>query len=162
MKSSISDAPLAIGDLAARFGLATHVLRHWETLGLLQPGARVSGRRRYGESHVARVALILRGKQAGLSLPAIRELLEARTRTARDRLLAGHQAAIERQIAALTHARMLIEHALACPADDLTACPKLQAMLLGSHLAGGHGRPVERDGPPPLAWPCDPTAPPGA
>ena len=26
-----------IGELAARFGLATHVLRHWEDMGLLSP-----------------------------------------------------------------------------------------------------------------------------
>jgi hypothetical protein len=28
-----------IGELAARFGLATHVLRHWEDVGLLSPAA---------------------------------------------------------------------------------------------------------------------------
>lgn len=27
----------AIGELAARFGLSTHVLRHWEAVGLLAP-----------------------------------------------------------------------------------------------------------------------------
>jgi hypothetical protein len=40
------DAELTIGELAARFGLATHVLRHWETKGLLSPARRVAGRRR--------------------------------------------------------------------------------------------------------------------
>ncbi|MZG18734.1 MerR family DNA-binding transcriptional regulator, partial [Streptomyces sp. SID5914] len=29
---------LGIGALAARFGLAAHVLRHWEAMGLLHPG----------------------------------------------------------------------------------------------------------------------------
>jgi DNA-binding transcriptional MerR regulator len=36
-----------IGELAGRFGLATHVLRHWEAAGLLIPAARVGGRRQY-------------------------------------------------------------------------------------------------------------------
>jgi len=58
---------MRIGDLAARFGLATHVLRHWEDVGLLTPAARVAGRRQYDESHVARVVMIQRAKAAGLS-----------------------------------------------------------------------------------------------
>ncbi|MGN9781028.1 MerR family DNA-binding transcriptional regulator [Nonomuraea sp. ZG12] len=29
--------------LAARFGLATYVLRHWETMGLLTPVRRANG-----------------------------------------------------------------------------------------------------------------------
>ncbi|MER5317779.1 MerR family transcriptional regulator [Streptosporangium roseum] len=28
---------MTIGDVAARFGPATHVLRHWESMGLLSP-----------------------------------------------------------------------------------------------------------------------------
>lgn len=51
-----------IGELAARFGLATHVLRHWEDEGLLLTAARVGGRRRYDDAQVARVVMILRGK----------------------------------------------------------------------------------------------------
>ncbi len=39
MKSS----PWTIGELAARFGLATHVLRHWEDVGLLTPSATPAG-----------------------------------------------------------------------------------------------------------------------
>jgi DNA-binding transcriptional MerR regulator len=157
MKSTVSDAPLSIGDLAARFGLATHVIRHWETVGLLAPSVRVSGRRRYGQPHIARVALILRGKQAGLSLPALRDVLEARDRAAQRHLLVRHQQDIERQIAELTVARMLIEHALACPADDFTSCPKLQAMLLESGVTDEENGPTEHHGPPRLAWPCDST-----
>jgi MerR family transcriptional regulator, copper efflux regulator len=157
MKSSISDAPLTIGDLAARFGLATHVLRHWEAVGLLAPASRVSGRRRYGQPHVTRVALILRGKQAGLSLPAIRELVDAHDRASQRDLLARHQQAIKRQIAELTAAHTMIEHALACTADDLSSCPKLQAMLLGSGVTDEPGVPADHHGTPRRVWPCDAT-----
>ena len=157
MKSSVSDGPLSIGDLAAHFGLATHVLRHWEAVGLLTPGSRVSGRRRYGQPHVARVALILRGKQAGLSLTAIREVLEAKDRPARHTILNEHHRAIERQIAELSAARRLIEHALSCPADDLSSCPKLLAMLLGSIAADEPGTLAGDHHSPRLTWPCDET-----
>lgn len=37
MKSSEA---LTIGELAQRFGLATHVLRYWESMGLLKPARR--------------------------------------------------------------------------------------------------------------------------
>jgi len=37
-----------IGELAARSGVATPVLRHWEDVGLLSPDRRVAGRRVYG------------------------------------------------------------------------------------------------------------------
>ena len=66
-----------IGELAGRFGLATHVLRHWEDEGLLTPAGRVGGRRRYDESHVARVVMIQRAKAAGLSLEQIRRMFDA-------------------------------------------------------------------------------------
>lgn len=44
---------MPIGELAARFGRGTHVLRHWEDQGLLTPAERVNGRRYYDESHAA-------------------------------------------------------------------------------------------------------------
>ena len=50
--SSTPSEEMTIGELAARFGLATHVLRHWEAMGLLTPAARVNGRRRYRQEHV--------------------------------------------------------------------------------------------------------------
>ncbi|MGK5741478.1 MerR family transcriptional regulator [Micromonospora sp. URMC 103] len=45
--------------------MATHVLRHWEDVGLLSPARRVAGRRVYGSAHVTRLAEILLAKEAG-------------------------------------------------------------------------------------------------
>ena len=53
---------LSIGELAAEFGLAPHVLRHWEAEGVLEPAARVGGKRRYDESARMRIGTILRGR----------------------------------------------------------------------------------------------------
>jgi hypothetical protein len=47
---------MSIGEIAGHFGLATHVLRHWETMGLLSPERAGGGRRRYGRSDLYRVA----------------------------------------------------------------------------------------------------------
>ncbi len=57
----------SIGEAAVRFGLETHVLRHWESAGLLRPGRDGAGRRRYADADAVRIAVILRNKAAGLS-----------------------------------------------------------------------------------------------
>jgi DNA-binding transcriptional MerR regulator len=64
MKSS----EMSIGELATRFGLAPHVLRHWESMGLLTPNRETGGQRRYDDADLARVAMILMGKEAGFGL----------------------------------------------------------------------------------------------
>ncbi|MEU7588346.1 MerR family transcriptional regulator [Micromonospora sp. NPDC049230] len=123
MKSSGTPKTMTIGQLAERFRLATHVLRHWESVGLLTPATRVSGRRLYHDEHIARVTLILRGKSAGLSLDQLREVLAAPNGVMRRKLLAEHHAELERRIRETAAAKELIEHALECSADDFTQCP---------------------------------------
>ena len=127
LKSSHLHELLTIGDLAGRFGLATHVIRHWEDMGLIDPATRVNGRRYYGEAQVARVTMILRGKQAGLTLAQIRELLT----TPRDRhaaLLTGYRAEMDEQIRRIEAARSMIDHMIGCHADDVTECVEFQAV----------------------------------
>jgi MerR family transcriptional regulator, copper efflux regulator len=54
--------------VAERFGLATHVLRHWESEGLLPP-VRDGDRRRYTDADQNRVAAILLAKaQAAMAM----------------------------------------------------------------------------------------------
>lgn len=118
---------MTIGELAGRFGLAAHVLRHWEAMGLLAPAGRVSGQRRYGREQLVRVAVIQLGKEAGFSLEQMRELLLATSdRAARRELLLQHHAALERRIAQAQASKELVEHVLSCPADDVAQCPEFQ------------------------------------
>lgn len=119
----------SIGDLADRFGLATHVLRHWEDVGLLSP-TRVAGRRVYGAAHVTRVAEILLGKDAGFSLEELRELFSAADRKRRRELLRGQLAQVRERIARLTLSQTLLEHGLRCQHADYQSCPRFQAMVL--------------------------------
>ena len=60
-----------------RFELPTHVLRHWESMGLLAPERDAAGRRRYREDDAYRVAAIVSSKAAGMSLDQIRSLLDS-------------------------------------------------------------------------------------
>ncbi|MGI8484011.1 MAG: MerR family transcriptional regulator [Thermomicrobiales bacterium] len=114
---------LTIGELASRFGLATHVLRHWESEGLLTPASRVSGQRRYRSDQIARVAMIIRGKESGLSLTQLREMMESPDRDARVEILRQHHATLEAKIVEIEAAKAMVEHALVCTAMDFTACP---------------------------------------
>ncbi|MDA3626742.1 MerR family transcriptional regulator [Saccharopolyspora oryzae] len=123
-----STPELAIGDLAAHFGLATHVLRHWESVGLLAP-RRVSGRRRYGRDDLYRVAIILRAKQAGLGLDAIGEMLAPADLGARQRIMQRHRDELRRRIDELQASLDLVECALDCDHADIATCPNFQRSL---------------------------------
>jgi DNA-binding transcriptional MerR regulator len=129
MKSSVEEAELTIGELADRFGLATHVLRHWEAVGLLTPARRVSGRRRYDRDALARVAFIQVCKELGFGLEQVRAMLDTTDPAARKEVLARHDAELERRIKSAIAARELIGHGLRCPAPDFFECPNFLAEL---------------------------------
>jgi DNA-binding transcriptional MerR regulator len=115
-----------IGDAAARFGLETHVLRHWEDEGLLRPARNTAGRRRFGDADLVRIAVILRNKAAGMSLDQIRVLLDEDAPD-RHRVLEEHVAELDRRAADIAQARAMTEHALRCRAHDITECPRFRS-----------------------------------
>ncbi|GLY91805.1 MerR family transcriptional regulator [Actinoallomurus iriomotensis] len=119
---------MGIGAVAARFGLATHVLRHWESVGLLSP-ERVGDRRRYGPDDLYRVAVILRAKEAGLALEDIRRLIAARDPAARRATLERHHSDLTRRIARARASLEMVESALACTHEDLTECPHFRSVV---------------------------------
>ncbi|RDI46299.1 MerR family transcriptional regulator [Nocardia mexicana] len=139
-------ADLSIGDLAARFGLATHVLRHWEDMGLLAPHRDPAGRRRYREADVETATLILVAKGIGLSLDEIRTLfIAAPDRGARRELLRAHQARLQEQIAQAQAALTALGHAMDCGAADMRTCPNFRDLL--ARALPLVGDPEQRSGP---------------
>ncbi|WP_430790214.1 MerR family transcriptional regulator [Actinoplanes sp. G11-F43] len=118
----------AIGELAARFGLAPHVLRHWEDMGLLSPTRQATGRRVYGPADVTRVSEILLGKEAGFSLEQLRELFAAPDRAGRRALLRSQLVQVRERIARLTLSQTMLEHAVRCRHPDYHECPRFQEM----------------------------------
>lgn len=126
MKSS--NALFAIGEIAQRFGLATHVLRHWESMGLLSP-ARVGGQRRYTADDVYRVAVILRGKQAGLSLERIQQMITTTDPASRSGILRAQRDELRHRIAATQEALDVIESVLRCRHADFTQCPRFREVI---------------------------------
>ena len=89
MKASDHDETWTVGELAARFGLPTNVLRHWETLGLLTPERDASGYRRYRRGDLVRAAVIVRNKAAGMTLEQIGALLDGEA-SGRHEVLEAH------------------------------------------------------------------------
>lgn len=116
-------ATWSVGELAEKVGLATHVLRHWEDVGLLSPTRDASGYRRYTRDDLVRVLTIRSSQVAGMSLEQIRALLDVDS-AARHEVLEAHLARIEQQRRELERSRLMTEHALRCQAHDIAQCPR--------------------------------------
>ena len=68
---------LSIGQLAKRTGVKVPTIRYYEELGLIAPPHRSAGnQRRYEPDVVERLNFIRHGRDLGLKIEAIRDLLE--------------------------------------------------------------------------------------
>lgn len=121
-----ADLSWSVGELADRVGMATHVLRHWEDVGLLSPARDASGYRRYTRDDLVRVLTIRSSQVAGMSLDQIRALLDVGS-AARHEVLEAHLARLEEQRRELERSRLMTEHALRCQAHDIARCPRFAA-----------------------------------
>jgi MerR family redox-sensitive transcriptional activator SoxR len=140
----MSDRLLTIGELARRAGVATSALRYWEELGLLPTAARISGQRRYPESAVGLVGIILLLRDVGFSLAEQRAFMASRAVALDDwqRLARRKLAELADQIAKAQTAREAIDHAQRCPHEDILECPNftgvMAARLTGHPLHEAH------------------------
>ncbi|MGW8481934.1 helix-turn-helix domain-containing protein [Microbacterium sp. NPDC055903] len=125
MKSS-SAPSWSVGEIAERFDMPTHVLRHWESVGLLHPDRDGADRRRYGEDDIVRIAIIRRSKDAGMSLEQIAVLLDD-DRSGRHEVLHAHLADLDRRMDEMRRSREMTVHALQCRAHDISTCPNFRA-----------------------------------
>lgn len=127
----MADDLLTIGELGRRTGVATSALRYYDELGLLRPATRVSGRRRYAPDAVGVVGAVLFLRDVGFTLDEISSLMAARAKSPRSwRELARRKIAeLDERIAEAQAARVAVEHALACPHDDVVTCPNFQEVV---------------------------------
>lgn len=124
----------SVGQVAEQFDLPTNVLRHWESVGLLDPERDTAGRRRYSRDDVIRVAIIQRSKAAGMSLDQIRVLLDSEAR-GRHEVLQAHVADLDRRMEEMRLSRAMTLHAYECEAHDVAACPNFRSWV-EDRLAG--------------------------
>ena len=141
-----SDPPrlLSIGELAERTGLATTALRYYDDLGLVRPVTRASGQRRYAESAVADVGVILFLREVGFSLAEIGSLVAGGERRAWQESLDHKLSELDEQQHRLNVARAALEHARRCPAGEPVRCSRfwsiIEGQLRGLSLEESHAR----------------------
>lgn len=119
---------LAIGDFAARSGVAPSALRYYEREGLIRSTRTGGNQRRYLRSELRRVAFIKIAQQVGVSLEEIREALAAlpenRTPTRADwaRLSARWRRKLEDRIALMERLRDQLTGCIGCGCLSLQRC----------------------------------------
>lgn len=118
--SGLEVKELTIGELARTTGVATSALRYWEELGLLPAPARVAGRRRYPESAVGLVGVILALRDVGFTLNELATLMATRGGDLDSwrELYARKLAELDDRIAQMRAARTALAHGLACGNPD--------------------------------------------
>ncbi|HYW13494.1 MAG TPA: redox-sensitive transcriptional activator SoxR [Longimicrobium sp.] len=126
--SGFRPAPLTIGELAQRSGVATSALRFYEERGLIQSERNTAGHRRYSRATVRRVAFIVFAQKVGLSLEEVAaelaKLPENRVPTREDwaSLSAGWSRRIDQRIAELERLRTGLSECIGCGCLSLDRC----------------------------------------
>ncbi|WP_394822232.1 MerR family transcriptional regulator [Pendulispora albinea] len=117
---------MRIGQLALRAGLAPSAIRYYESIGILKPPARVSGRREYANSALDTLQFVQAAQRAGFTLAETRELVgllrsggpDPWPSIARRKLVE-----LDASIAKLTMARRLLASAMNCACEGkIDAC----------------------------------------
>jgi MerR family transcriptional regulator, redox-sensitive transcriptional activator SoxR len=121
------DATLTIGEIAARAGLNTSHIRYYERIGVLPAPDRVSGRRRYREDLLHRLAIIDVAQRAGFTLEEIRDLTGPTNTGAqaaeRIRALADEKLPdIDTLIARAEAVKTWLEQATICDCESIDVC----------------------------------------
>jgi MerR family redox-sensitive transcriptional activator SoxR len=121
-------APISIGQLVKRSGVAASALRFYEAEGLIAGNRSAGGHRQYPRHVLRRVAFIRVAQSVGLTLPQIKAALaslpEGRTPTKADwtRLSAGWAPLLDERIAALQRLRERLTGCIGCGCLSLKAC----------------------------------------
>jgi MerR family redox-sensitive transcriptional activator SoxR len=121
-------APLTIGEVSARSGVATSALRYYEQQGLIHAERTSGNQRRYPRATLRRVAFIRSAQRVGLTLEEIAEALgtlpEGRTPTRADwaRLSRGWRPRIDAQIERLERLRTKLDGCIGCGCLSLRTC----------------------------------------
>jgi MerR family redox-sensitive transcriptional activator SoxR len=119
---------IAIGDLAARTGLAVSAIRFYEEMGLVHPIRTSGGQRRFLRSDIRRLSFVLIAQQLGLSIGEISEQLaklpEGRTPTLRDwnKISNAIRGILDARIAELELTRRKLNECIGCGCLSLKKC----------------------------------------
>jgi MerR family redox-sensitive transcriptional activator SoxR len=127
---------LRIGDVAARAGVKTSLIRYYEDIALLPEPLRVSGQRRYDRTVLRRLEVIDVAQRAGMSLDEIRVLLDHGSTPVSDQLqeLAAHKLPeIEALIERAERVRAWLQTATNCGCQSIDECALFDAPPPAEH-----------------------------
>jgi len=124
-----------IGEAAALSGVSAKMIRHYESIDLIQHTRRSeAGYRQYDDADLHTLRFIKHSRKLGFSLSQIRELLslwQNASRTSADvkALAQAHITELDKQILELTQMRDTLHRlSLACAGDQRPDCPILQGL----------------------------------
>lgn len=138
---------LSISEVGEATGLHSSALRYYEKAGLIEPEARVGGRRHFSPSVLQRLAVIALLQDVGFTISEIAEFMGRKGRRREWRSLAKSKLQeIENHLQRVRAARELLTAALDCECSSLESCD------LVKERRGRHRRAVQtltlRMGPP--------------
>lgn len=111
---------MRISQAAGLVGVAPHVLRHWESEGVLVPN-RVGDQREFSDQHVNEARIIHRLRRVGVGLPAIKKLRSARS-VRRSVLLTAAAERMRAESIRLEAAAAFLRHAAECRHPIIDEC----------------------------------------
>ena len=136
---------LTIGDLSRRTGVKVPTIRYYEQMGLIEPAERSEGnQRRYGRQERERLSFIRHARDLGLTIDAIRELLDLSAHPERpcdqaDRIASEQLLAVRQRIEKLKRLEHELERISSCCAGDhVKDCYVIRALANHDLCEGEH------------------------
>lgn len=124
-----------IGDLSRRTGVKVPTIRYYEQMGLIDAPERSEGnQRRYGKPELERLAFIRHARDLGISIEAIRELIDLSGHADRpcadaDRIAKEQLSAVRGRIVRLQRLEKELERiATCCTGETVGDCYVIRAL----------------------------------
>jgi DNA-binding transcriptional MerR regulator len=125
----------SIGDLSRRTGVKVPTIRYYEQMGLIDAPERSEGnQRRYGRPELERLAFIRHARDLGISIEAIRELIDLSGHAERpcadaDRIAKEQLSSVRDRIARLQRLEKELERiATCCTGETVGDCYVIRAL----------------------------------
>jgi len=126
---------LSIGDLSRHAGIKMPTIRYYEQIGLIATPDRSEGnQRRYERTDLERLSFIKHARDLGLTLNAIRELIDLSAHPERpcadaDRIAGEHLSSVRKRIAQLRRLEAELERiTTGCHGDRVEECYVIRAL----------------------------------
>lgn len=125
----------SIGDLSRRTGVKVPTIRYYEQMGLIAVPERSDGnQRRFGKPELERLAFIRHARDLGLTIEAIRELIDLSDHAEKpcadaDRIAREQLASVRERIAQLRRLETELERiATCCTGETIGDCYVIRAL----------------------------------